>query len=105
RAAGDDQSTAAAVQLREARDVALDLAGIAQVDRAQFHPERLRRRLDRAELPGPRRPEGFPQHRGTPDVVRPFLEQLQPFAADRIFEIGEARDVAARTRQVADVAG
>ena len=40
---------------REGRDGALDLAGVAHVDRAHLHPERRRHGLDCAELAESRR--------------------------------------------------
>src|SRR5262245_25662672 len=40
---------------REGRNGALDLAGVAHVDRADLHPKRRRRSLDDAELAGARR--------------------------------------------------
>ena len=41
---------AAVGTLREGRDGALDLAGIAHIDGAQLHAQRRRKRLDRTEL-------------------------------------------------------
>ena len=89
----------------EGRDRALDLAGVAHIDRAHLHPERRRHRLDRAELA---RPGGYssvandphPRHAG-----RDLLEQLQPLAAQAVLERDEAGGVAARPRQAVDEAG
>ena len=53
RARRHDQ--AAIRRARESRDGALDLAGIAHVDRAQLHPERRRHGLDGARTGRSRR--------------------------------------------------
>ena len=82
---------------------------ISPASRTSIGPQldgvRLRHGLDGAELAGPGGDEGFPQHRDALHIRRDLLEQLQPFAADRIFEVGKAGDVAARPRQARDVAG
>ena len=52
-APGHDQ--AAVGHAREGRDVALDLFGIAGIERCHVHSERRRHRLDRCELAESRR--------------------------------------------------
>ena len=44
------------------------------------------------------------QHQRPGDVRERVLEQLQPFAADRVFEIGKAREVFVRTSDAFDEA-
>ena len=57
------------------------------------------------ELPGPGGDGGIPKHRPSRHARRDLLEQLQPFSADAVFELGKTRGVAARTRQAVDEAG
>ena len=71
---------------REGRDGALDLAGVAHVDRAHLHPERRRHGLDGAELADPGRYGGIPKDRRSRHARRDLLEQLQPFPAQAVFE-------------------
>ena len=59
--------------LRERRDVALDVAGITHIDRAQFDAERRRHGLDRAELTRPGRDRGFAKDRRPREVRRESL--------------------------------
>ena len=48
---------------------------------------------------------GIPKDRHPRHARRDLLEQLQPFAADAVFELREPGDVAARPRQARDEAG
>ena len=48
---------------------------------------------------------GIPKDRHARHARRDLFEQLQPFAADAVFEIHETGGVAARPRQTVDVAG
>ena len=66
---------------REGRDGALDLAGVAHVDRAHLHPERRRHGLDGAELADPGGYGGIPKDCRSRHAWRDLLEQLQPFSA------------------------
>ena len=84
RARRHDQ--AAIRSAREGRDGALDLAGVAHVDRAHLHPERRRHGLDRAELPDPGGYGGIPKDRRSRHARRDLLEQFQPFPAHAVFE-------------------
>ena len=90
---------------REGRDGALDLAGVAHVDRAQLHPERRRHGLDGAELADPGGYGGIPKDRRSRHARRDLLEQLQPFPAHAVFERDKTGGVAARPRQAVDEAG
>ncbi|HEY5130994.1 MAG TPA: hypothetical protein VIJ35_27510 [Bradyrhizobium sp.] len=89
---------------REGRDGALDLAGVAHIDRVHLHPQRRRRGLDCAELAGTGGLGGIPKDRRLRHARHDLLEQLQPFPADAVFESHETRGVAARPRQAADEA-
>ena len=71
---------------RECRDGALDLAGVAHVDRAHLHPERRRHGLDCGELADPGGYGGIPKDRRSRHARRDLLEQLQPFPAHAVFE-------------------
>ena len=90
---------------RKCRDVALDLTGVAHVDRSYLDPKRRRHGLDGAELANP---DGYG---GVPDDCYPLysrrdlLEQLQPFPADAEFERDEPGGVAARPRQTINETG
>jgi hypothetical protein len=66
---------------REGRDAALDLVGVAQVDRAYLHADRRRHGLDYGELGGASGCEGIPKDRRSRHARRNLLEQLQPFPA------------------------
>ena len=81
------------------RDGALDVAGVAQVDLVHLHPER--RRPPPGWRPAGRSRRGCrtAKHRRARDLRRDLLEQLQPFPADAVFEIGETGDVASRPRK------
>ena len=103
RASSHDQP-ALRILLAKCHDIALDLLGILEIDGAQLDTQPLRRRLDRAELTGTGRDKRFPKHSRTRHIGRDLLQQLEPFAADGIFKVGEACDIAARARQVGDVA-
>jgi len=59
---------------------------------------------DCAELAGAGRYGRFSKDRRARHAGHDLFEQLQPFPGDGIFEIGEARGVAARARQALDVA-
>ena len=88
-----------------AATAALDLAGVAHVDRAHLHPQRRRHGLDRAELAASGGDGGIPQHRRSRHTRCDLFEQLQPFSADAVFELHETGGVAARLRQALDEAG
>src|SRR5262245_38933857 len=76
---------------RKGRDSALDLTGVAHVDRANVHSERRRHRLGGAELADSLRQGGVSKDRDTRHARRDLLEQLQPFRADTVFKIDKSR--------------
>ena len=84
---------------------ARSISGVAHVDRAQLHPERWRRGLDYGELADPFGDGGIAKDRRVRHAGRDLFEQLQPFRADAVFELGKTGDVAARPRQARDEAG
>ena len=90
---------------REGRDGALDLAGVAHIDRAHLHAERRRHGLDDGELADPGGCGRVPKDRRARHARRDLLEQLQPFSRQAVFELHEAGGVAARPRQAIDEAG
>src|SRR5262249_3633401 len=102
RQCGCRHDQAAILPARECGDGALDLAGIAQVDRSQLHPQRWRHGLDSAELPDPGGDGRIPKPRHPRYARRNLLEHLQPFPAHAIFENHEASRVTARFSQARD---
>jgi pimeloyl-ACP methyl ester carboxylesterase len=90
---------------RERRNGALDLAGVAHVDRAYLHSERWRHGLNDGELADPGRTGGIPKHSRSRHARPDLLEQFQPFPAQTVFEHNEAGSVAARPRQTIDEPG
>src|SRR5262245_36250486 len=95
----------AAWRLHEGRDIALDLAVVAHVDRHHVHPQRWCRRLYRAELTDPGRYRGVTQNRRALQAGAELREQLQPFGADAVLELNESGGVPAWTSQAADETG
>ena len=85
--------------LREGRDGALDLVGVAHVDRGYVHPERRRHGLDCGELADPGGYGWVSKDRHSRHARRDLFEQLQPFPAEAVFERRKAGGVAARPRQ------
>src|SRR5262245_20099406 len=98
-----DQTTIRGV--RKGFDRALDLPGIAHVDRAHFYADRCCRGLDGAELADTGGAGRIPKHRHPPHVRRELLEQLQPFAAQAVFKYDETSGVATWPCQAVDEAG
>jgi hypothetical protein len=90
---------------RERRDAGLDFCNVLHSERREFYPKRLRHRLDCGELADTRRRRGIAKDRHTRDARRNLLEQLHPFPGRGVFEIREARCIAARPRQASDEAG
>jgi hypothetical protein len=90
---------------RERHDGALDLTGVADVDRADLDPDRGRHRLNCTELAKPRRNGRIPKHQRARHGRRDLFEQRQPLSRQAEFERQEAGDVAARPREVVDKAG
>ena len=85
RARRDDETSIR--RAREGRNRALDLDGVAQVDRSYLHPERRRHGLNDTELGKAGGYAGIPQHGRSRQAWHNLLEQFQPFAADPIFEL------------------
>ena len=84
---------------------ALDLAGIAHVDRAQLHPNDGATAWMAPNWPIPAATAGSRKDRRSRHAGRDLLEQLQPFSAHAVFELGKAGGVAARPCQARDEAG
>src|SRR5262245_31049691 len=89
----------------EACDRALDLPGIAGIDRPQLHAERLRHGLNSTELPDAGWIGGIAKYSRSHKPRRDLFQQLQPFSAQAIFENHEPGDIAARPRERIDEAG
>jgi hypothetical protein len=71
------QRQAAVRSLRERRDGALNLAGIAYIDGAQFHLQERGRGLDGGELAEPGGAGGVPKHSRARHRGRDLLEQFE----------------------------
>src|SRR5262249_1342161 len=82
---------------RQTSDAALDLAGVARVDRTDLDAEERPHGLDRAQLPAPGRDARIAEDRRAGDAGRNLLEQLEPFSAHAVFDAGKPRRIAART--------
>src|SRR5262249_28255585 len=96
---------AAVRTLRERRDGALDLAGIAHIGHAQVHAEGGRRSLDDAEHARSGRDGRLSKDRSPRHVGGNLFEQFQPFRSSAVFEQDKTGGMAARLRQAVDVAG
>src|SRR5262245_58810687 len=90
---------------RECCDGALGLGRIAQVNRAQLHAQRWRRSLNGGVLANYFRDGRIAKNGRAGHARSDLLEQLQPFCADAVFELGETGDVAAWPRQASNEAG
>jgi hypothetical protein len=84
---------------------ALDAAGITDVDRGNFKPERRRGRLDDRELSDPLWNCRITQHGRSRGARRNLLEQLQPFRASAVFQLGKSCGVAPWPRNACDKSG
>src|SRR5262249_41429976 len=89
---------------REGGDGALDLAGIAHIERIDFHGERRRHGLDGGKLAGPGAYVGIPRNCRSRHAWCNLLEQFQPFAGHAELEIHKPGDVAAWPRQAVNKA-
>src|SRR5262249_49202406 len=87
------QNQTAVGRARECRDGALDLAGVAHIDRVDLHPERRRYGLDDAELDGADGYGGIAKDRHARYTWRDLLEPAQA-----VFIRHESGGVAARPR-------
>ena len=72
--------------LRKGRDGAFDLAGVGHIDWAQLHAEGWRHGLDCAELAGSTCYGRIAKDCHPRNTRRDLLDQLQPLAAQGIFE-------------------
>jgi len=90
---------------REGRDAALDLAGVAHIDRDDLHPQRGRRGLDRGELADPGGYGGIPKDCRSGRAWSNLFKQLQPLCSQAIFERDEPSGVTARPCKAIDKAG
>src|SRR5262245_15042484 len=87
----------------ECSDAALNLPGIAHVDRAQLNPKRRRDLLNDGKLTDPGAHSGISEHRCSCHAWRDLFEQFDPFSAQAVLEQRKSSDVAARLRQALDV--
>jgi hypothetical protein len=87
---------------RKGRKRALNLPGVAHVDRGHLYPERRRHSLDGSQLGVPGGARRIPKNRHPHHTRRDLLEQLQPFPTHAVFETHEAGGVAARLPQTID---
>src|SRR5258707_14417895 len=96
-----EKSRPAGGRARERSDGAMELSGGAQGDRDRRDGEGGSRRLDRSlEQAGVGRGLQVENERDSGDARRDLLERFEPLRSDRELEIGEAGDMAARTREV-----
>src|SRR5262245_62708726 len=96
RTAGDDEAAIRGSCKRSdaALDIDLVLTRVVDIDRAHLDAERRRDSLDRAELTRPSGRDQIAENCCSFDARRNLLEQLEPFPAHAVFEIGEAGGVA-----------
>src|ERR1019366_4432819 len=99
------QDQAAIRGARETCDGALDLAGVTHVDRIYLNPERGRRCLDGAELPGPGGYGRITDDGDSRHARRDLFKQFQPFSNYAVFELAKSGGVAPRPCQAVDEAG
>src|SRR5262249_44200131 len=83
---GRRHDQAAVRRARQVSDAALDLAGVARVDRTDLDAEERPHGLDRAQLPAPGRDARIAEDRRAGDAGRNLLEQLEPFSAHAVFD-------------------
>jgi hypothetical protein len=72
---------------RKGRKRALNLPGVAHVDRGHLYPERRRHSLDGSQLGVPGGARRIPKNRHPHHTRRDLLEQLQPFPTHAVFEL------------------
>ena len=90
---------AAIRRVREGRDRALDLGGVAQIEWICLDPKRRGHGLDHAEQGHSGGSSGVAQDRHSRHAGRDLFEECQPFPAGAVFERGKAGGVAAGSRQ------
>src|SRR5262249_55399841 len=89
----------------EGHDSALDLALIANIDRAHLHAERWRYGLDDRKLANAGGYGWVTKDRRPGDARRDLLEQFQPFPTQTVFELHKAGGVTTGPGQTIDEAG
>src|SRR5262249_45133296 len=87
------------------RYIALDLAGIAHIDRGHLHAERRRHGLDRGELAEPSGDCGITNDGHSLYARGNLLEEFRTFPSHAVFVTREPGGIAAWPRQACDVAG
>src|SRR5262249_50285073 len=87
------------------RYIALDLAGIAHIDRGHLHAERRRHGLDRGELAEPSGDCGITNDGHSLYARGNLLEYFRPFRSHAVFVTREPGGIAAWPRQGCDVDG
>src|SRR5262249_25048334 len=95
----------AVCSLREFCDVALDIVSVVRLDGKDVNPERWCHGLDDGELANPGGDGGIPQNCRSRNARYKLFKQLQPFAAQAVFELHEAGSVPAWSRQTFDETG
>src|SRR5262249_22103046 len=90
---------------REIRYSALDLTGVAQIDRNHLHPERRRDGLYRSELGKLGGIGRIPKDSHPAYVRRDLFEQLQPFPANSVVVNRETGSIGCWAREAFDEAG
>src|SRR5262245_18183453 len=102
-ASGHDQAIVRAV--RESRDGALHLAGVPHINWGHLYAKCRRHCLDRGDLALAAGNGGVAKDCYACHARGDFLEQLQPFSTDAVFELDKSGRVTARPRQTVDEAG
>src|SRR5262249_11289098 len=82
--------------MRKISQRALDLTGVVNIDCTHLHPERLRTRLDCAELAYAGRIAGITYDQNSNQTWQDLFEQFQPFGAQTVLGVHKARSVTAR---------
>src|SRR6516225_7259208 len=90
----------------EGYDVALDVAGLSQVDEVDLNPKRLRHSLNGGKLgrSAGDKSHGVPKYRRSRHAESYLFEQFKPFPTCAEFETYETGGIAARPRQAVDQA-
>src|SRR5262245_40281000 len=86
----------------EGRDTALDLSGIAYIDRSDFDAELRCNCLNDGELADSGTTGGITKHCRSCHAWRNLLEQFQPFTGQAVLKLHEACDIATWPRKTFD---
>src|SRR5437763_14605142 len=87
---------------REGTDSALDLAGIAQANRAQLDTDRRPHGFQSAQLSGARGYRRISKDCNALEVRRDLPQQLEPFPADAVLDNRDPDRIAHRARHALD---